>query len=275
MLKKFDYQLIRRLSIVGSGALATFYALKWRAYCEVSVLGTWQESILSFNTELKIPAYTNWHEAKEPDIVVWLTKAYKNEVLLDKYNCLNWSCPILILQNGIGQRELFKSKLNKNQALLRGVTSQGAKLISPGLVENTGDGDVFVESHIIFNNFPVIQVQNIEDVVLKKLAINAVLNPVTALFEVKNGNAIKGEPFNQVKKIVSICFPFFEKRGIYSTEKEYLNDVIKTAQSTAENMNSMLSDKQSGRMTEIHQIMGEISKEVKSDVIDRMIIELS
>ena len=68
MLKKFDYQLIRRLSIVGSGALATFYALKWRAYCEVSVLGTWQESILSFNTELKIPAYTNWHEAKEPDI---------------------------------------------------------------------------------------------------------------------------------------------------------------------------------------------------------------
>ena len=61
-------------------------------------------------------------------MVVWLTKGYKNSNALKEYLKLNWQSPILILQNGSGQKELFKSVLNAEQNIYLGTTTQGAKL---------------------------------------------------------------------------------------------------------------------------------------------------
>ena len=262
--------MINNLAIVGSGALATFYAYEWSSEFNISVLASWKESIRVINSHIrkesscKIIATSNWGNIKEPDLVVWLTKTYKNKEALKKYVQLKWKCPILILQNGIGQEELFYDILGLNQKLLRGVTSQGVKLISPGNVLNTGYGPVIVEESNIFKGFPVVQKKDIQSVLYQKLAINAVLNPVSALFGVTNKNVIIGRAGEYLRDLVKICYPYFEKRQVFKSEKEYLEQVILVANKTGNNVNSMLVDRQMKRKTEILEILGPINKELDS-----------
>ncbi len=263
--------MIKNIVIIGTGALATFYSTKWMSMYKVSVLGTWKVSINALNKIDGIEAFLNWHSANEPDLVVWLTKTYKNEEVLKKYSKLGWSCPILILQNGIGQKEHFRNTLGEQQKLLSGITTQGAKLLYPGKVVNTGNGDLIVEEAKLLQGFPAIQDSNIDEALLRKLAINCVLNTVTALFNVKNGDAVNGEPLIKAKELVNLCFPYFEKRMIFTSEKEYLNLVKEVANKTSENINSMLSDLLSGRKTEIHEILGPIQVDIKSVELQNII----
>tara|TARA_B100000676_G_C18075997_1_gene847675 strand:+ start:1777 stop:2601 length:825 start_codon:yes stop_codon:yes gene_type:complete len=269
--------LINRVVIVGSGALATFYAYKWSRDFYVSVLGSWKESISAINlfgqhqSNRKLTANLDWGKTKEPDLVVWLTKTYKNKSSLMNYAKLNWRCPVLILQNGIGQESLFQDFLGENQKIIRGVTNQGAKLMDPGNVLNTGDGEIIVEKDNLFNNFPVVQVNNIQTMVYNKLAISSVLNPTCALFGVSNKNATIGEPGKHLKKMVNLCFPFFKKRKVFDSEKEYLEHVESVARKTGDNLNSMLVDFKSNRKTEVSEILAPINNELKSAELTRII----
>lgn len=267
--------MIKNIVIVGTGALATFYANKWKADFKVSVLGSWQESIDALNNQELIFATSKWNEVTEPDLVIWLTKTYRNESALNKYVNLHWNCPILILQNGIGQKEYFKCVLGDHQELIRGVSTQGAKLNQPGIAINTGDGDINTEQNELLDDFPVVQSSTFKNELLKKLAINAVINPIAALNEVKNGDAVCPALLGQAKDLVSTCFTYFQNRGVFKSEDEYLNIVIKAAENTAENTNSMLSDKLSGRSTEIKEILGPIQEEVKSKVLEDIITSLT
>ena len=269
--------MIDRLVIVGSGALATFYALKWSENFDVSVLGSWEESINAINSIArkkkinKLSASSDWKKIKEPDLVIWLTKTYKNTNALNKYFQLNWKSPILILQNGIGQETLFYNILGLNQKIFRGVTAQGVKLIGPGNVLNTGHGEVFVEKNDFFTGFPVIQKSDIQRMIYLKLAINAVLNPTSALYGVTNKNAVKGEAGENLRKLVKICYPYFKARQIFASEEEYLHQVKLVAKKTGNNKNSMLVDKQLKRKTEVSDILGPINKELNSSELSEII----
>ena len=269
--------MIHRLVIVGSGALATYYAYKWSENYAVSVLGSWKDSINAINATARkkemhqLFATSDWKKINEPDLVIWLTKTYKNEYSLKKYVQLKWKCPILILQNGIGQEEVFSNILGVDQNILRGVTNQGVKLISAGNVLNTGDGEVFVEENRLFTGFPVVQKNNIETIIYRKLAINAVLNPISALYNVTNKNTLNGEAGKYLLKLVKICFPYFYKRKIFASEEEYLHHVKLIATKTGNNVNSMLVDKQLKRKTEILEILGPINKELNNRELDAII----
>lgn len=268
--------MVKNIVILGSGALATFYAFEWCKYFEISVIASWQNSIEALNSGKnqvghKVEATSDWEKTKEPDLVVWITKTYKNQKSLDKYSILNWKCPILILQNGIGQEALFKKKLGANQKIFRGITSQGANLIRPGYVLNTGHGEVFVEKAIIFDNLPFVQTDDIQTLVYLKLAINAVLNPITAIFKVSNIEALLGDAGQKLRKLIKICYPYFERRKVFSSEEEYLYQVELAAKLTGSNKNSMLADKEFKRPTEVPNILVPINKELKSKEIDEII----
>ena len=279
--------MIKNVVLIGSGALATFYAAKWSSEYRICILGSWKESIHAIHENgiyvddnfrvfpNCVSASLDWGKVKEPDLVVWLTKSYKNKETLNRYRDLDWSCPILILQNGLGQKQLFKSILKDQIVILKGVTTQGAKLKGPGEVKNTGDGDVFVEESKFLEGFPVQQVKDIDRKVFFKLSINAALNPTTAIYKVKNGEAIEGQAFEHLKRTVAECFPFFEKRNIFVSEKEYLKAVVQAAKNSAFNINSMLSDKLSGRNTEVNDILGVINKEVNSNFLSELVRKLS
>ena len=292
-MKVIEDQMVKKIVIVGSGALATLYAIRFSDYFNVTMLGSWHEGISALNMKAilvesyseviaeNIFATTNWLDSEKPDLVVWLTKGYKNSNALKEYLKLNWQIPILILQNGSGQKELFKSVLNADQNIYLGTTTQGAKLKGPGKVENTGNGNLILESNQFLKSFfqntlPTIQFEEkIEKSILKKLAINAAINPTAAIFKVKNGEVVNGEAGMYLIKIAKEVFPYFLARGLFSEFSEYEDLLNKIAKATSENVNSMWADLDSGRGTEIDSILGVINKELKSDFLSEIIKQLT
>jgi 2-dehydropantoate 2-reductase len=283
--------LVKKISIVGTGALATFYSIKLSEKFYITLLGTWEEGINAINNgefleengslvKGDVKALNNWEDASQSDLTIWLTKSYKNSDLLLKYKSLGFTCPILILQNGIGQLKVFREMLGENAILIEGVTSQAAKLKRPGYVVNTGSGNLIIQKdqllESIFSESGVnfLVVESIEIEKLNKLAVNAVLNPITALHNVKNGDAVKGEVKENLLELIHAVYPYFKIRNIIESEESYFNIVKKIAENTSENRNSMLMDVLSGRPTEIEQILCPIQLEVKSGLLDKIINKL-
>lgn len=288
--------MIKTLTIVGTGALATYYGVLFSRVCKVQMLGSWSEGVDVLNNEgrivegseeinsSKISAFTDWGEAQESDLVLWLTKSYKNKQAQQKFNNLKWSCPILLMQNGLPDVDWLKQFFN---VTIVGCTNQGAKLLAPGVVQNTGEGIISIEddpllSPQIKNLFQSIGVEikvdkNIEGTLLKKLSVNVVLNPTTYLFDVLNGEAIVGQPCEFLKRMIKAVFPFFKNKNIYESESEYFAYVCRVAMATQYNVNSMLSDKMNNQPTEIENLFAPILKSHHSafleDVIKKIKLE--
>lgn len=283
--------MIKDIVIVGTGAVATFYAVKLSEKYNVIMLGTWEEGIKAINAGVvleeggrvikgKALAIHNWDEIKQADLTIWLTKTYKNRDALIRYKKTGLKNLILILQNGIGQLSLFKEILGNDILITEGVSNQAVKLKVPGHALNTGNGDLIIsENQLLKGVFSVSGlslsvVDDIQKEKLIKLSINAVLNPITALYKIKNGAALEGEPRVKIIELIKVVFPFFEKRKIYKTEEEYFLSIKNIAEKTSENENSMLMDLATNRSTEIEQILFPIQKEVKSDVLEIIINQL-
>lgn len=95
-----------------------------------------------------------------------------------------------------------------------------------------------------------------------KLAINAGINPLTALLEVPNGELIRrpearslmGEAALEVANVA-------EARGIRLPYANPVEQMEQVAQRTAENDSSMLQDIRRGAPTEINAISGAVVRE--------------
>lgn len=291
MYNNVENQLIKNIVIVGTGAMATFYAVKLSQNYEVVMLGSWGVGIeainegVYFDGELcefhnRIEAFDRWQVTKEPCLTIWLTKSYKNDTALLKYAKLNLVNPILILQNGIGQDLRFNKILGDEIQILMGITSQAVKLEEPGRIKNTGNGKlVFEKNKLLFDVFSncSLEFEEVEDFLsqqLKKLSINAVLNPITAIHKVTNGQSVEGDVRIELLELLNAIFPYFYERGIYKSSKEYLNTIETVALDTAENRNSMLTDLLTNRPTEVATILEPIQKELKSSVLESFIKRL-
>ncbi len=103
-----------------------------------------------------------------------------------------------------------------------------------------------------------------------KLIVNAVINPLTAILQVNNGELIKNQYYLQVLKKL-----FSEISTVLTLEnaEEHLQQIIDICKNTSENRSSMLKDIEANRMTEVDAILGFIlgeaqRKEMKSPNIE-------
>ncbi|MCL5407770.1 MAG: 2-dehydropantoate 2-reductase, partial [Candidatus Thermoplasmatota archaeon] len=143
-------------------------------------------------------------------------------------------------------------------------TTWGSKKVAKGVAELTGRGYFRVGSKSVRIDLSFLKavginaewVENIEEEIYRKAAINAVINPITALFGVKNG-LVSSEPelWSIASQAIGELEVLFSKMG-YHLEIE--KNVIETCKVTAENTSSMLQDIQQGRRSEIDSITGEI-----------------
>lgn len=105
--------------------------------------------------------------------------------------------------------------------------------------------------------------KNIKGEIFAKAIINSCINPLTAIFRVKNGILLKNEKLKNLME--EIC-----REGIAVAKKSKISlpyDVLEKARQTilltAENKSSMLQDIERGKRTEINEINGEIIKQGK------------
>lgn len=193
----------------------------------------------------------------EPDVTIIAVKSYDLENVFGEYDLKG---RVILIQNGLSHLKMNKEGVEKFYA----VTTWGAKKTGRGAAELTGRGYFRVGSDsgrmdISFLSDAGINAawsENIREELYRKAAINAVINPITALFGVKNGEILRSSELWEIaSRAIEELELLFSSMG-YKLEVE--KNVRETCDVTSENTSSMLQDIQNGRKSEIDSITGEI-----------------
>lgn len=170
---------------------------------------------------------------------------------------------LLFLQNGMGHLKWLNDCLVKN--IYIGSVEHGAARINENTVSHNGHGmtrlSIFtgdlalIEAFITEaqKEFPFILEDDYLPMLIKKLLVNTVINPLTASLHVTNGTLLTN-PF-----FYKIAVQLFEEAAkvLELQEKEvHFQNLLSVCKQTASNHSSMLKDLEAGRKTEVDAILG-------------------
>lgn len=182
---------------------------------------------------------------------------------------------VVILQNGMGQHQLIAELLPKRQIIIA-TTTEGALVNSPLCITHTGAGDSFFGLENPLNGSVDkatveclssigMQLQdNIRALLWHKLTINCAINPLTALFNCRNGALLSNRRYYaQLQKICDEVDWVSSHLGFATTEGATLHSATSVAQRTANNFSSMQQDVVHKRKTEIAFINGFLQQQAE------------
>lgn len=173
------------------------------------------------------------------------------------------SAPILLIHNGMGTFDELKSV---EQPLLLASTTHAARRDGNVIIHvaqgttHIGPAKSYREDYsdladILQNVLPdVAWHDNIHSALWSKLAVNCVINPLTALKDCRNGD-LRDFP-QEINAICHEVAAVMQREGIHTTAENLLMYVNQVIESTAENISSMLQDIRAQRHTEIDYITG-------------------
>jgi 2-dehydropantoate 2-reductase len=179
---------------------------------------------------------------------------------------------IILCHNGLGTIEPVTELLTKNMNLFFCTTSNGLyknkdAIFQAGLGESQW-------SHVAGNNpdklnnddlvplfVRITQVDNLQKILWKKLIVNCVINPLTALHNVKNGALAQQVFAEDIESIIKETLLIANKLGVSLELTAMLKTVNQVIANTAENYSSMNQDVKSHKQTEIDFISGYVVKE--------------
>jgi 2-dehydropantoate 2-reductase len=190
--------------------------------------------------------------------------------------------PLLFMMNGLGHVEKARKHLPQH-SLYFGITQNGAARISPNAVEERGRGMTKIGHYQYLNPhspdteenlfLPLIERCNqfgirmswseeIEIELIRKCIVNACINPLTALFNVKNGHLLTEPRLHQwMHQLYVEIETLIKKTRAKDADKILLNgelwqEIETICRNTSQNHSSMVQDIQHGRKTEIEAING-------------------
>lgn len=280
-----------KLHILGHGAIGSLLLARARqagisAQAQIRSAKSQTLQVVLANkkiVELDKPV-TPEHGISSDCLLVCPVKAYQIEsALRDLKPNLAPNQPILLMHNGMGSQEIVQHLL-PNQPVFVATTSYAAKKVNGQVVE-TGYGQTtfgaitetaknnseLIESinTVLSAVFPPAQFnQNIAAIQWQKLAINAVINPLTALNDITNGELAQPQYAETIKTLTKQTVAVMNACSVNATVDEVLNTVYKIIDDTANNYSSMHQDVAHNRPTEIDYITGFIVREGKAKGID-------
>lgn len=255
-----------RISIIGPGSMGIVLSYFLKSQNEVSLvvkredLAVYRRGLVIVEDGLRREFSVDVLDSLIPsELTIIAVKSYDLENVVKQYRPKG---NVMFIQNGIGHIDLKQKGVKKIFA----VTTWGAKRLSRGVVELTGKGYFRVGSdeakiNLGFLSKSGINAEWAEDItkeIYRKAAINAVINPLTSVFNVSNGELIRDKKlWNIASLLISELEILFKNMG-YDLEIE--KNVLNTCRVTRNNVSSMLQDLLQGRRTEIESITGELLK---------------
>jgi 2-dehydropantoate 2-reductase len=274
------------VTIAGTGAMACLFGARLSSHADVTLLGTWPEGLAALQEGIRlvegdgsertytVRATSDPTECAGTTMALVLVKSWQTlRAARQLAACMRPDGVALTLQNGLGNLERLQEALGLERAAL-GVTMMGATLLGPGHVRAGGAGPTHLASHprlhllielLRLAGFEVDMAENLESLVWGKLAINAAINPVTALLGIPNGElltrphalALMADAAEETSAVATA-------QGIRLPYTEPGTAAVEVAGRTASNHSSMLQDIQRGAPTEIDAICGAIAHEGES-----------
>ncbi|WEK52997.1 MAG: 2-dehydropantoate 2-reductase [Candidatus Cohnella colombiensis] len=193
---------------------------------------------------------------------------------------------LVLFQNGIGHVERLQQEL-PNRHIVVAVTTEAALRLNGTTVRHTGKGETqlgewgssmidqqenqhtnrLVDSRKTINDvegvlqeagFTAFLSNQLREAVMRKLLVNAVINPLTALLRVTNGDLIvTDERIALMHSLFTETFVILQAHGL-KEQQSLWQWVVQVCEQTKDNESSMLQDIKANRMTEVDAINGAI-----------------
>lgn len=269
--------MFKHIHIIGSGAIGSLLAAKAQKDDLIVTRHLRSRAVESVtlldNNIVELQTLKNyWPQNQTNDCLIILPlKSYQiSNAVIDYVDQFPLNSAVVLLHNGMGCYEQVADLLSEHFVYLA-TTSHGAYKPSPTACIHTGVGNTMVGAagfkRSKQNQQEVIQCLqswlsptywqlNIHSALWQKLAINALINPLTALKNIKNGE------LSDQKYLALLTHLAAELSLVAGAEKNHLpqTDILKAAleviDNTANNYSSMHQDMKHGRQTEIDAITG-------------------
>ncbi len=267
-----------RIIIFGAGALGSLFAGLLSVRNEVYMVGR-EKHVNTVNSEgltaeghtkgvfrpmagtslTDSPFYPNW--------IILTVKAYHTgeagKEILDTFP----NVPVLSFQNGLENETVLK---NMGLDAIGGVTSHGVTYLGPGKIRHAGEGKTAIGeldgrlsmrvralSYVLSEaGISTDVTDNIVGEIWLKGAVNAVINPITAILGIRNGLMIELNALKELgNAIAGECGRISEANEILlprNPEEEWR----KVAEKTKDNLSSALQAINNGKRTEVREING-------------------
>ncbi len=185
---------------------------------------------------------------------------------------------LVLLMNGLGAQQQI-SEAFRDYSLICATTTDGAYLRAPFEVFHAGAGETHfglldsqnsntncqanLSSHFGKLGLKTHWDSNIYPRMLHKLAVNAVINPLTAIHHCSNGEILEGT--DRISMIVQLCEEITPIITALTPDYPFnlYDQVISIAQATGSNYSSMYQDIAAGRTTEIDYINGYLCQQAR------------
>ncbi|AVJ16511.1 2-dehydropantoate 2-reductase [Serratia rhizosphaerae] len=269
-----------KITVLGCGALGQLWLSRlyqqghdvqgWlrvpQPFCAVDVIETdgsrFSQSLLSNDAE----------HLRSSELLLVTLKAWQvSDAVAALLPKLNPACAILLLHNGMGTQDELPAN---EQPILQGTTTHAARHDGHTII-HVADGTTHIGptspaaealSHlaeVLHQALPDVAWHNtITAALWRKLAVNCVINPLTALYDCRNGE-LRHYP-EQITLICSEVAGVMAMEGHHTTCEGLRQYVMQVIESTADNVSSMLQDIHAQRHTEIDYITGYLLRRARS-----------
>ncbi len=275
-----------RTAIVGQGAIASLFAYYWRelkpslllkpSYFENDTLPS-TKSLMINNERVAIVSECqniSIAPATEFDVIVITVKAYQLPSVIEHIKpWLSVKTKLVLIQNGMGGLELLQDAFAQHQIYVGATTdavcaeNADSYLVNAIGVLDVGHGTINQKRHdqddVEKNKWPheffsyhpnYCWHHDINKALFTKLAVNAVINPLTAKLGIKNGELTKHSV--ALSTIKTELFALFDALDLGLQHEELNKKIDKVIADTADNHSSMHQDVAHKRQTEIDNVLG-------------------
>lgn len=269
-----------KIGIIGAGAIGLLYAYQFSALFPVTLytrrpeqckelkdkgITQVEENLPVGNRRVTVKQLSEKSKLGE-EIIIVAVKQYVLQDIMPHLLKLNKDQCVLFLQNGMAH--LKQAENIENAHLLIGVVEHGVKKLDDVTVNWTGKGltkvapfrsissvsrflDMWEKG--LSESFPLIKSNSYQNILVEKLVVNAIINPLSTLYRVKNGQLVHNRFYKETMYALYREISFL----IEIEEREKMWDhVLNICSNTAENRSSMQRDIEFGRRTEVDAIVG-------------------
>lgn len=271
------------IGIIGGGSIGLLFSYYLSGEHDVSIYTRTQEQADEINehglhllkggieqgpSQVKAAPIQEWRGDEELTVVA--VKQYQLPNLLPELKDKARGS-ILFLQNGYGHIKLL-SELATNEIYV-GSVEHGAVRVNGFTVQHNGVG---VTRTAVFKGdpgalgelsskvpvgFPFIIEKDYKEMLIKKLVVNAVINPLTAILKVKNGELVQNPYYYKIfEQLFEECACILD----LPDKEQYFNNLKAVCGKTANNHSSMYKDIENRRQTEVDSILGYLLELAKS-----------
>lgn len=272
-----------KIAIIGGGSIGLLYSYYLNQFHEVILYVRSQTQLEELSskgiqmedcnghhmTKLDVKPISEWGHGKEELSIICVKQYHLRELF--RNTSIQRNHPILFLQNGMGHLKWI-DELHLRSVLV-GTVEHGAFRKNERTVIHTGRGitklacyhgvsEEFLATLIepFHQVFPFQIEKDYKEMLQKKLVVNSIINPLTAILNVQNGVLLENQYYFQMFEAL-----FSEISGILRLEngEAYYHHVVQVCKNTSNNRSSMLRDLEEGRPTEVDAILGYLLDKAK------------